>query len=114
MKLLFYLFCIPVRFFLIYIFYKKIIPPSYQPLIGMILISISLSWIYLYFTKTRLNAVEGGGITWWHELRLIHAALYMCAGIYALQSNYLAYIPLSLDLKLGIVFHILNNMNYII
>ena len=42
---------------------------------------------YLYFTNTRLNAPEGGGVTWWAKYRLIHAMLYITAAIYIAQGN---------------------------
>ena len=56
--------------------------------------------LYLYFIKGRMNAPEGGGTTWWANYRLIHGLLYICASIYLLQEERLAWIPLTMDVLL--------------
>ena len=62
-----------------------------------------MSMLFLYFTNSRLNAVEGGGITWWKESRLLHGMLFTCAAFYAFNKNNNAYIPLLIDMNFGLI-----------
>lgn len=71
--LLFFLVCIPLRLFLAYIAFENV----NENALRIFTLLLSLSWFYLYFTKSRMNAIEGGGKTWWHEMRLYHAILFM-------------------------------------
>ncbi len=92
--------CIPVRIIiaLLPIFINK----SYLFYYGIVLFCISLSFAYLYFNNLRLNAPEGGGITWWAEYRIIHTLLYLIAALYAFQGMRIATVPLLIDTVLGI------------
>jgi xanthine/uracil permease len=74
---------------------------------GVLLLAISLSFLWLYFTNGRMNAPEAGGFTWWSKYRLIHGMLYLTAAIYAFQKNNLAYIPLLIDVILGFILALL-------
>lgn len=95
--------CIPVRIFLAYISTKV---PN-LPLFGCLLLAISLSFLILYFTNTRLHAPEAGGTTWWHKFRIIHGMLYLTAAIYAFQGKQdLVWIPLAIDVILGLVLYL--------
>jgi len=51
-------------------------------------------------------APEGGGVTWWANYRLIHGLLYLCASIYLFQKQRLAWIPLTMDVLLGLIIFI--------
>jgi hypothetical protein len=94
--------CIPLRIFLVWV--STIIPEEYQTIFGVLLLMISLSFLYLFFKDGRLNAAESGtGTTWWSNLRLIHGALYLVAAIYALQHLKIVWIPLTIDILFGIV-----------
>ena len=53
-------------------------------------------------TNGRLNAPEGGGVTWWKNLRLLHGSLFICAAIYAFNKDNYAYIPLLIDPIVGL------------
>lgn len=44
-----------------------------------ILFSIGLSFIVLYMNSWRLQAPEGGGVTWWKNFRWLHGILYILA-----------------------------------
>jgi hypothetical protein len=93
--------CIPLRMALAYI--STLIPEKYKTLFGIVLMSMGLGFLYIYFTNTRLNAPESGtGVSWWHNLRLIHGALYVVAAIYALQHSDLVWVPLTIDITFGI------------
>ena len=99
--LLFLLACIPTRIIISLI--PLYIDTSYLPYYGIILLLISIGFLYLYFNNLRLNAPEAGGTTWWAEYRIIHGLLYLTAAIYALQEKRLALIPLAIDVTLVLV-----------
>jgi len=103
MNKLFLFGCIPVRVFLAYISTKV---PNIE-LFGVILLIMSLGFLWLYFTNSRLNAREAGGPTWWHNFRLIHGLLYLAAAIYAFQGKQdLVWIPLTIDVVVGLILHL--------
>lgn len=93
--------CIPVRVLLVLLAYY--LPERYLRYYGMLLAIPSIGFLYLYFSKKRLDAREAGGKTWWANLRLIHGALYATASIYALQSSRNVWIPLLIDVFFGLL-----------
>lgn len=103
--LLFLLACIPARILLAVI--PLYLESSYLPYYGMLLLLPALGFLYLYFNHLRLDAFESGGYTWWANYRLIHGLLYLCASIYALQEKILAWVPLTVDVILGLVFFVI-------
>jgi hypothetical protein len=101
MNYLFFGVCIPVRLLLVYL--ASILNKNNLRFFGIILLVIALGFLYLYFANKRLNAAEAtGGVTWWSEYRLIHGLLYLCAAIYAFQGKNTAWIPLLIDVGLGV------------
>jgi hypothetical protein len=98
--------CIPTRLLLVFLaFYLK----SFNlRLLGLILISISAGFFYLYFTKSRMDAPEAGGKTWWYKVRPIHGSLLLLAGILCILGNKYAYIFLLIDVLLGLSFFTLH------
>ena len=97
--LLFLLACIPARLLIVWGSTK--VPP--RPL-ALLLFIVSMSFLYLYFTKGRQQAPEAGGVTWWANYRLIIGLLYLAAAIYAFQGRRdLVWIPLLLDVIFGII-----------
>lgn len=109
--LYFLLGCIPIRIIIAII--PTIINPIYLPYYGILLLIQAISFFVLYFGHFRLYADEAGGKTWWSELRLIHGLLYLCASIYAMQKKVIAWIPLTIDIIVGLAFfiyhHTVNN-----
>jgi len=107
-KLLFLIACIPSRIFLSIIPILNINSPIFYLFFGLILFLISSGFLYLYFTNKRLDAMEAGGYTWWHQLRLFHGLIYLCASIYILYNlqnkNFIKYasIPLFIDVIIGL------------
>ena len=99
--------CIPLRIFLVYL--STIIPTEHLYLFGIVLLAMSIGFLFLYFKRIRMNPPESGtGTAWWHNFRLIHGALYLTAAIYAFQKNKLIWIPLTIDILFGIsvfLFH---------
>ena len=87
-----YLFlCIPVRLLFIYILKK--LDKKYNQIISLLLFIQSFTFIYLYLNNLRLKAPEGGGITWWHNSRLIHGVLYFASAVYTIQNKDIKFIP---------------------
>jgi len=107
-KLLFIFGCIPARSLLAYIASKT--PKDKLKILGIILLIISISFLWLYFTKGRMNAPEAGGVTWWADYRLIHGLLYLSAAIYAIQENHLVYVPLVIDVLFGITVFVIKSI----
>ena len=68
----------------------------------------SLGWLRLFLLKGRMNAPEaGGGGTWWHPLRPVHAALYAAFVLLAVRKDsderQYAWVPLGVDVAVGLV-----------
>ena len=93
--------CFPLRFLLAYI--AHCIELKYLPYFGVLIGTMAVSMLYLYFSNNRLRAPEGGGVTWWKDLRLLHGSLLLCAAIYAFQESRYATIPLVIDPMVGLV-----------
>ena len=91
--------CIPVRIVLaaLPLYLSKRLLFYY----GLVLLGMAISFAYLYFNNGRMNAPEGGGVTWWAKFRIIHSALYLVAAIYALQGLSIAWVPLAIDVVVG-------------
>ena len=98
--MLFLLACIPARIILASI--PCYINKKYLRCYGLVLLVLSLGFLYLYFNNLRLNAPEGGGKTWWSQYRLIHGLLYLSAAIYAIQEKRTAWVPLTIDVAFGL------------
>ena len=99
--LLYFFICIPVRLFIPYYIYNHLSDKNYKYL-SLIISIIGAGFLHLFFNNQRLNAGEGGGKTWWHDLRLIHGLLYIASAIYLKKKNKLAYLPLLLDILVGL------------
>ena len=106
----FLLFCIPAR--ILIAMGSQFIPDSYLMFYAGFLLLIGLSFIYLFFTNTRLDAPEAGGKTWWANYRIIIGALYIAAAVYAFQGKRdLIWIPLAMDILFGIVIFVIKHLN---
>lgn len=98
--LYFLLGCIPLRIGIVLLAY--FLPKEYLQYLSLIFLIVSFSFLYLYFSNKRLDAPEGGGKTWWSHLRLLHGLLYLGACIYGLQQSSYVWIPLLIDVLLGL------------
>ena len=97
---LFVLGCMPVRCGLVYM--AKHADEDMLRQMGTVALIPASVWAYLYATEGRMAAPEGGGITWWANLRPLHAILYASFAYLAIKGNEkLAPIPLALDASLG-------------
>ena len=86
------------------------LPEKYLTLLGIITLIIGSSLMYLYVTNGRLNAPEGGGKTWWAKYRIIHSLLYITASIYLLKGERTAYLPLTVDVLIGLFLFYQNQL----
>ena len=61
--------------------------------------------------------MEAGGYTWWHQLRLFHGLIYLCASIYILYNlqnkDFIKYasIPLFIDVWINYCISIFDTKN---
>ena len=94
--------CIPIRFFMVYL--AKKLPIEYLRYFGLIVLVMAIGTIYLFLTNSRMNAVEGGGKTWWANYRGIHGMLLLSAAIYLIREKRTAAIPLLMDVIMGMIF----------
>lgn len=97
--LYFLLGCIPIRIFLALI--PLMLDKTLLLYFGLILLSMSIGFLVLYFGNYRLEAPEASGKTWWANLRIIHGLLFLAAAIYCFKGESLAWIPLAIDVTLG-------------
>ncbi len=91
--------CIPLR--IIIAMLPLYLPEKWLSYLGIITLIIGTSFLFLYFNNLRLDAPEGGGITWWAKYRLIHGVLYLAAAHYLLENQRIAWLPLTMDVILG-------------
>ena len=95
--------CIPTRIAII----ASVFLGIYSQIAAILLISIGIGFGTLFLTKSRLNAPEGGGNTWWAAYRPLLSILYLTSGIAVMhQRRKLAAVLLSIDLGLGILLFI--------
>lgn len=93
--------CITARIGLVLLAYK--LNKKNLPYLGVLLALIGVSFLYLFFTKSRMKAPEAKGYTWWANYRLLHGMLYLTASIYALRGENMAWIPLLIDISVGVI-----------
>ena len=65
--------------------------------------------LFLYITNKRLDAPEGGGVTWWSKYRIVHAILYITAGALAIGNISYHWIPLLIDIIFGLTIFIIRH-----
>lgn len=98
---LFLLACIPARIGFAYL--STQISPAYFPVMSIIGMGIALGFFYIYATGSRNTGIEvGNGKIWWDELRPIHGFLYAFFAYKMWRGQKDAYIPLIIDVAIGI------------
>jgi len=93
--LLFFFVCIPVRLLLSYLVKQN---PEY----GKYAIVPAVGFFSIYLLRLRRTGVETVGPIWWDDYRPVHGALYLLTAVYAYRGQGHAYIPLLLDVLLGV------------
>ena len=93
--------CIPVRTYLALLPLR--LNPRWLRYYSFILFIQAFTFMYLYFFKMRERAFEAGGVAWWGKFRILHGLTYLVAAILAFNKNRLAWIPLIIDVLMGLV-----------
>ena len=106
-KLILFVFgCLLVRFLIVLI--AKIINKNSLPLLGYIALLPAIGFLVNYFTNIRKRGALNQKI-WWGYMRPVHSLLYFTFSYLAITKSESAYIPLLLDVILGLVAFIHNN-----
>lgn len=93
---LFFLVCVPVRLLLAYLVRAN---PEY----GKYAIIPAFGFFSIYLFRLRKVGLETfGRPIWWDAYRPVHGALYLLAAVYAFRGQTRAYVPLLVDVILGI------------
>ena len=70
---------------------------------GALALLPALGFIIIYFTGIRSTGAEVfGEKIWWNDLRIVHAMLYILFAIYAFQNKWFAWVPLGVDVAIGL------------
>lgn len=100
--LLFILGCVPARYYLIHL--AKTLPANYVYYMGWLALLPAFGFMYLYLTGSRKTGAEVmGDRIWWNSLRPVHAFLYLYFAYKAIMRHSDAYVPLSVDLEVGVI-----------
>lgn len=65
-------------------------------------LGLAAGWVYIYRYNARPVGIEAGGNIWWNHLRPVHAALYASFAVLALTQPQYAFVPLTLDVIIGL------------
>ncbi|MAQ98051.1 MAG: hypothetical protein CMD50_02020 [Gammaproteobacteria bacterium] len=108
--LAFLLLCIPVR--IGFVFIAKKVDKKYLPYLGYLAILPAIGFAYIYiFGKRKTGGETFGQKIWWNNLRPIHSILYFIFTYLALKKSNNAYIPLLLDVIIGLISFIIYHYN---
>jgi hypothetical protein len=106
--LLFMGLCIPTRFLIAFIVSK--LSKKYLFYTGIGLLLLVINWSYIYLFKTRKIGVETlGEKIWWDWMRPIHIGFYVMAALMCLDGNNNAYIPIVIDTIVGALSFIIHH-----
>lgn len=103
-RTLFLTVCIPARIGIAAL--PVLVHKKHLPYLGAVLLTIGLGFQWLFWTNSRMTAPEAGGPVWWHNLRVVHGMNFILAGAFALKHKREAWIPLAVDVVLGIMAHV--------
>ena len=99
--------CLLVRFSFVLI--AKNINKKMLPLLGKIAIILAIGFLVLYLGDLRQKGALNQK-AWWNNLRPLHSILYFTFAYLALYKNDKAYIPLLLDVIIGLIAFVHNNL----
>jgi hypothetical protein len=87
-------------------------PKKYLPYLGMLAIIPAIGFLTIYMGGYRKRGMEVfGKKIWWNNLRPIHAILYSIFSYLAIMKNNNSYIPLLMDVIIGLVSFIYHHYN---
>ena len=82
---------------------------TFVNVLGWVMLVIGLNMIRLWLFDLRLSAPEGGGNTWWNDIRPIFGTLYILFALYSFKGYVGAYRFLVADVIIGVatwfIFH---------
>lgn len=104
-KILLFIGCIIIRSLFVYLGYNSITLPYFR----FLTIFISFGFMYQFLFKQRKSGIFGQEV-WWHNLRLFHSITYGLFSFLAFNKNKRSYLVLTLDLLIGIISFIINNI----
>lgn len=100
--LLFLIGCIGIR--TLFVIMAKYASEKQLFYMGALALLPALGFIIIYFTGIRTTGAEVfGDKIWWNDLRIVHAMLYILFAIYAFQNKWFAWMPLGVDVLLGLI-----------
>ena len=103
--------CIPIRILLVFLV-KDIIPDDDLKYVSIPLFLISIGFIRaMMYRQTAFESSGKGGKVWWNHMRPLHAILYLTAGILAISEPKDTWIPLLVDVVIGILAYIVYKLN---
>ena len=109
--LLFLCGCIVFRFLLVLI--VKYINPDYLPYLGLLGLIQAIGFIIIYLGNYRKTGPEVfGSKIWWNNLRPIHASLYILFSLLALKKNNYSWVPLLIDVIIGLISFLIYHYIY--
>ena len=98
---LFLLGCIVVRS--LFVIIAKFINKKYLPYLGLLALLPAIGFIVVYLGDYRKTGGEVfGEKIWWNNLRPVHASLYILFSLLALKKNDYAWVPLLIDVLIGL------------
>ena len=108
--LAFLLLCIPAR--IGFVFIAKSVDKKYLPYLGYLALLPAIGFAYIYiFGKRKIGAETFGQKIWWNDLRPVHSIFYLIFASLALTKSNTAYIPILLDVILGLISFIIYHYN---
>ena len=94
--------CIVVR--ILFVVIAKYINKKYLPYLGVLALLPAIGFITIYLGGYRKTGSEVfGGKIWWNNLRPVHACLYILFALLALKKNEYAWVPLLIDVLIGLL-----------
>jgi hypothetical protein len=109
--LLFLIGCIGTR--TLFVLLAKFLDKKYLPYMGYVGLGIAIGFSIIFITGIRDTGPEVfGDKIWWNNLRPVHALLYFIFAYLAITQNDYSWIPLMIDVLLGlfsfVIFHKIN------
>lgn len=110
-RILLFLFgCLVTRTILVVL--AKKINNKYLPYLGVLSLIPALGFFIIFFGGFRKTGGETfGKPIWWNNLRPIHGTLYLIFAYLAINKNKNSYLPLLIDVIIGIIAYIYFNLN---
>jgi hypothetical protein len=108
--LLFLSSCIPARLIIAYL--PIIINKKFLPFYGILILFMSANFLYQYYNSYEFFYYysDNSAKKCYNKVIIFHSLLYFIAGIYLIQKDTNAYIPLLMDAILGLMVFIFTNL----